>query len=97
MSRVTIWSDVAGDHSADLRQKRKDALLLPLLRLDEASELARLAPRAARARSYSRFPAATLTCNYAVATRRIRVLTRIDACWIRHGRAHPSPATTTFA
>ena len=40
--RVTIWSDVAGVFSADPR-KVKDACLLPLLRLDEASELARLA------------------------------------------------------
>ena len=39
-SRVTIWSDVAGVYSADPR-KVKDACLLPLLRLDEASELAR--------------------------------------------------------
>ncbi|MGF1680967.1 bifunctional aspartate kinase/homoserine dehydrogenase II [Photobacterium minamisatsumaniensis] len=42
VSRVTIWSDVAGVYSADPR-KVVDACLLPLLRLDEASELARLA------------------------------------------------------
>ena len=42
VSRVTIWSDVAGVYSADPRQVA-DACLLPLLRLDEASELARLA------------------------------------------------------
>lgn len=41
-ARVTIWSDVAGVYSADPR-KVNDACLLPLLRLDEASELARLA------------------------------------------------------
>ncbi|WED22045.1 bifunctional aspartate kinase/homoserine dehydrogenase II [Vibrio sp. JC009] len=41
-SQVTIWSDVAGVYSADPR-KVNDACLLPLLRLDEASELARLA------------------------------------------------------
>lgn len=40
--KVTIWSDVAGVYSAD-PHKIKDACLLPLLRLDEASELARLA------------------------------------------------------
>ncbi|WED26494.1 bifunctional aspartate kinase/homoserine dehydrogenase II [Vibrio sp. DW001] len=40
--RVTIWSDVCGVYSADPR-KVNDACLLPLLRLDEASELARLA------------------------------------------------------
>ena len=39
---VTIWSDVAGVYSADPRVVN-DACLLPLLRLDEASELARLA------------------------------------------------------
>ncbi len=42
VSRVTIWSDVAGVFSADPRFVT-DACLLPLLRLDEASELARLA------------------------------------------------------
>lgn len=41
VSQVTIWSDVAGVYSADPR-KVEDACLLPLLRLDEASELARL-------------------------------------------------------
>ncbi|UTM57541.1 bifunctional aspartate kinase/homoserine dehydrogenase II [Photobacterium sp. CCB-ST2H9] len=40
--RVTIWSDVAGVYSADPRVVN-DACLLPLLRLDEADELARLA------------------------------------------------------
>ncbi|PMG99122.1 bifunctional aspartate kinase/homoserine dehydrogenase II [Vibrio lentus] len=42
VERVTIWSDVAGVYSADPRLV-SDACLLPLLRLDEASELARLA------------------------------------------------------
>ncbi|MDD1793645.1 bifunctional aspartate kinase/homoserine dehydrogenase II [Enterovibrio sp. ZSDZ42] len=42
VSRVTIWSDVAGVYSADPRLV-DDACLLPLLRLDEAAELARLA------------------------------------------------------
>ncbi|MFS1538737.1 MAG: bifunctional aspartate kinase/homoserine dehydrogenase II [Candidatus Phlomobacter fragariae] len=42
VNKVTIWSDVTGVYSADPR-KVKDACLLPLLRLDEASELARLA------------------------------------------------------
>ncbi len=41
-TRVTIWSDVAGVYSADPRLV-SDACLLPLLRLDEANELARLA------------------------------------------------------
>lgn len=49
-SRVTIWSDVAGVYSADPR-KVKDACLLPLLRLDEASELARLAAPVLHART----------------------------------------------
>lgn len=42
VSKVTIWSDVAGVYSADPHIV-KGACLLPLLRLDEASELARLA------------------------------------------------------
>ncbi|MGF1740798.1 bifunctional aspartate kinase/homoserine dehydrogenase II [Vibrio profundum] len=42
VTRVTIWSDVAGVYSADPRLV-SDSCLLPLLRLDEASELARLA------------------------------------------------------
>jgi aspartokinase/homoserine dehydrogenase 2 len=42
VTKVTIWSDVAGVYSADPR-KVEDACLLPLLRLDEASELSRLA------------------------------------------------------
>ncbi|PMN69792.1 bifunctional aspartate kinase/homoserine dehydrogenase II [Enterovibrio norvegicus] len=42
VNRVTIWSDVAGVYSADPRVVT-DACLLPLLRLDEAAELARLA------------------------------------------------------
>lgn len=42
INRVTIWSDVAGVYSADPRIV-SDACLLPLLRLDETSELARLA------------------------------------------------------
>ena len=42
VERVTIWSDVAGVYSAD-PHKVTNACLLPLLRLDEANELARLA------------------------------------------------------
>ncbi|WP_456296392.1 bifunctional aspartate kinase/homoserine dehydrogenase II [Vibrio sp. AK197] len=42
VSQVTIWSDVAGVFSADPRIV-SEACLLPLIRLDEASELARLA------------------------------------------------------
>ncbi|BDH44055.1 bifunctional aspartokinase II/homoserine dehydrogenase II [Salmonella enterica subsp. enterica serovar Choleraesuis] len=50
VDKVTIWSDVAGVYSADPR-KVKDACLLPLLRLDEASELARLAAPVLHART----------------------------------------------
>lgn len=49
-SRVTIWSNVAGVYSAD-PHKVKDACLLPLLRLDEANELARLAAPVLHARA----------------------------------------------
>ena len=41
VERVTIWSDVAGVYSADPRLV-SDACLLPLLRLDEASETAQM-------------------------------------------------------
>lgn len=80
VSRVTIWSDVAGVYSADPR-KVKDACLLPLLRLDEASELARLAAPFFTPVLYSRFLAAKSTCNCAVATRRIKVPRALNACW----------------
>ncbi|GHL74252.1 hypothetical protein ECZU34_20000 [Escherichia coli] len=80
VSRVTIWSDVAGVYSADPR-KVKDACLLPLLRLDEASELARLAAPFFTPVLYSQFLAAKSTCNCAVATRRIKVPRALNACW----------------
>ncbi|BGI50827.1 MAG: hypothetical protein ArsCj_1150 [Arsenophonus endosymbiont of Ceratovacuna japonica] len=41
VNKITIWSDVAGIYSAD-PSKVKNAYLLPLLRFDEAIELARL-------------------------------------------------------
>ena len=50
VSRGTIGGDVAGVYSAD-PGKVKDACLLPLLRLDEASELARLAAPVLHART----------------------------------------------
>jgi aspartokinase/homoserine dehydrogenase 2 len=66
-SRVTIWSDVAGVYSADPR-KVKDACLLPLLRLDEASELARLAAPVLHARTLQPVSASDidlqLRCSY---------------------------------
>ncbi|MDN6229483.1 MAG: bifunctional aspartate kinase/homoserine dehydrogenase II, partial [Enterobacterales bacterium] len=67
VSRVTIWSDVAGVYSADTR-KVKDACLLPLLRLDEASELARLAAPVLHARTLQPVSASDidlqLRCSY---------------------------------
>lgn len=80
VSRVTIWSDVAGVYSADPR-KVKDACLLPLLRLDEASELARLAAPFFTPVLYSQFLAAKSTCSCAVATRRIKAPRALNACW----------------
>lgn len=50
VDRVVIWSDVAGVYSADPRCV-PDACLLPLLRLDEANELARLAAPVLHART----------------------------------------------
>lgn len=67
VSRVTIWSDVSGVYSADPR-KVKDACLLPLLRLDEASELARLAAPVLHARTLQPVSASDidlqLRCSY---------------------------------
>lgn len=67
VERVTIWSDVAGVYSADPR-KVKDACLLPLLRLDEASELARLATPVLHTRTLQPVSASNLDlqlrCSY---------------------------------
>ena len=94
VSRVTIWSDVAGVYSADPR-KVKDACLLPLLRLDEASELARWPRPCCTPARCSRCPAAISTCSCAVAIPRIKALRVSSACW-RPVRARVlSPATTT--
>lgn len=80
IQRVTIWSDVAGVYSADPRIV-SDACLLPLLRLDEAAELARLAAPVLHTRTLQ--PVATsdidleLRCSYqpeAGSTRIERVL-----------------------
>ena len=80
VKRVTIWSDVAGVYSADPRIV-SDACLLPLLRLDEAAELARLAAPVLHTRTLQ--PVATsdidlqLRCSYqpeAGSTRIERVL-----------------------
>lgn len=67
VSRVTIWSDVAGVYSADPRLV-SDACLLPLLRLDEASELARLAAPVLHSRTLQPVAQSTmdlhLRCSY---------------------------------
>ena len=68
--------------TARIRAKVKDACLLPLLRLDEASELARLAALGAPCpHAYSRFPPAISICSYAVAIRRNRVPRALSAYW----------------
>ncbi|ULN64053.1 bifunctional aspartate kinase/homoserine dehydrogenase II [Vibrio gigantis] len=67
VERVTIWSDVAGVYSADPRLV-SDACLLPLLRLDEASELARLAAPVLHSRTLQPVAQSTmdlsLRCSY---------------------------------
>lgn len=80
VSRVTIWSDVAGVYSADPRLVN-DACLLPLLRLDEANELARLAAPVLHSRTLQPVAQSTmdlhLRCSYepeAGSTRIERVL-----------------------
>ncbi|GAB2638423.1 bifunctional aspartate kinase/homoserine dehydrogenase II [Vibrio panuliri] len=62
VSRVTIWSDVAGVYSADPRLV-SDACLLPLLRLDEASELARLAAPVLHSRTLQPVAQSTMDCH----------------------------------
>ncbi|OEF06196.1 bifunctional aspartate kinase/homoserine dehydrogenase II [Vibrio genomosp. F10] len=66
-TQVTIWSDVAGVYSADPRIV-SDACLLPLLRLDEASELARLAAPVLHSRTLQPVAQSTmdlhLRCSY---------------------------------
>ena len=61
-STVTIWSDVAGVYSADPRLV-SDACLLPLLRLDEASELARLAAPVLHSRTLQPVAQSTMDLN----------------------------------
>ncbi|MCF7479632.1 bifunctional aspartate kinase/homoserine dehydrogenase II [Vibrio sp. J2-4] len=62
VSTVTIWSDVAGVYSADPRLVA-DACLLPLLRLDEASELARLAAPVLHSRTLQPVAQSTMDLN----------------------------------
>ncbi|QRZ23480.1 bifunctional aspartate kinase/homoserine dehydrogenase II [Vibrio sp. sp1] len=62
VSTVTIWSDVAGVYSADPRLV-SDACLLPLLRLDEASELARLAAPVLHSRTLQPVAQSTMDLN----------------------------------
>ncbi|MDW1838480.1 bifunctional aspartate kinase/homoserine dehydrogenase II, partial [Vibrio sp. Vb0718] len=67
VTTVTIWSDVAGVYSADPRLV-SDVCLLPLLRLDEASELARLAAPVLHSRTLQPVAQSTmdlsLKCSY---------------------------------
>ena len=62
VASVTIWSDVAGVYSADPRVV-SDACLLPLLRLDEASELARLAAPVLHSRTLQPVAQSTMDLN----------------------------------
>ncbi len=62
VSKVTIWSDVAGVYSADPRIV-EDACLLPLLRLDEASELARLAAPVLHSRTLQPVAQSAMDCH----------------------------------
>jgi aspartokinase/homoserine dehydrogenase 2 len=62
VNTVTIWSDVAGVYSADPRLV-SDACLLSLLRLDEASELARLAAPVLHSRTLQPVAQSTMDLN----------------------------------
>ena len=87
---------MAGVYSADPR-KVKDACLLPLLRLDEASELARLAaPGAARAHATAGFGSdidLQLRCSYTPD----QGSTPMNACWHPVRARALSPAMMTSA
>lgn len=63
VSGVTIWSDVAGVYSADPRLVT-DASLLPLLRLDEAAELARLAAPVLHGRTLQPIAQSSVALNF---------------------------------
>lgn len=77
VERVTIWSDVAGVYSADPRQV-KDACLLPLLRLDEASELARLAAPVLHTRTLQPVSASNIDLQLRCSYQPEQGLTRIE-------------------
>nr|WP_086937765.1 bifunctional aspartate kinase/homoserine dehydrogenase II [Thaumasiovibrio occultus] len=77
VSRVTIWSDVAGVYSADPRVV-PEACLLPLLRLDEANELARLAAPVLHTRTLQPVSQSTLDLNLRCALAPESGITRVE-------------------
>lgn len=96
VSRVTIWSDVAGVYSADPRKVKMPACCRCCVSTKRANWRV-WRPRCCTRARYSRFPAATSTCNYAVATRRIRVPPALNACWHPARARALSPAMMTSA
>ncbi|WP_264403881.1 bifunctional aspartate kinase/homoserine dehydrogenase II [Vibrio owensii] len=77
VNTVTIWSDVAGVYSADPRLV-SDACLLPLLRLDEASELARLAAPVLHSRTLQPVAQSAMDLNLKCSYQPESGLTRIE-------------------
>ncbi len=77
VSDVTIWSDVAGVYSADPR-KVSDACLLPLLRLDESSELARLAAPVLHTRTLQPISASNINLQLRCSYQPLQGSTRIE-------------------
>jgi aspartokinase/homoserine dehydrogenase 2 len=87
---------VAGVYSADPR-KVKDACLLPLLRLDEASELARLAAPVLHARTLQPVSGSDIDLQLRCSYTRIKAPRALSACWRPVPGRVLSPATTTSA
>jgi aspartokinase/homoserine dehydrogenase 2 len=77
VSQVTLWSDVAGLYSADPRVV-PEACLLPQLRLDEASELARLAIPALHTRTLQPLASSPLALQLRSSIHPDRGCTRIE-------------------
>jgi aspartokinase/homoserine dehydrogenase 2 len=87
---------VAGVYSADPR-KVKDACLLPLLRLDEASELARLAAPVLHARTLQPVSGSDIDLQLRCSYTRIKAPRALSACWPPVPGRVLSPAMTTSA
>lgn len=93
---MTIWSDVAGVYSADPRTVG-DACLLPLLRLDEAAELARLAAPVLHTRTLQPVAQSCIDLNLRCSYDPESGSTRIERYWHLVAAQKLSPHWVRFA